>query len=98
MLTLADPLDHARRLHAGRTAVVDGDAVFDYGTLCERCARLGAALAGLGIEPGDRVAMASPCYPPYRNILTALGCEYMTWLVTAEAENPPTPQVGTHDR
>ena len=26
-------------------------------------------------EPGDRVAMARPGYPCYRNILTALGCE-----------------------
>jgi aspartate/methionine/tyrosine aminotransferase len=26
-------------------------------------------------EPGDRVAMALPGYPPYRHILTALGCE-----------------------
>jgi aspartate/methionine/tyrosine aminotransferase len=26
-------------------------------------------------EPGDRVAIASPGYPPYRNILAALGCE-----------------------
>jgi len=26
-------------------------------------------------EPGDRVAVASPGYPPYRHILTALGCE-----------------------
>ena len=26
-------------------------------------------------EPGDRVAIACPGYPPYRNILTALGCE-----------------------
>ena len=26
-------------------------------------------------EPGDRVALASPGYPPYRHILTALGCE-----------------------
>jgi len=26
-------------------------------------------------EPGDRVAIASPGYPPYRHILTALGCE-----------------------
>ena len=26
-------------------------------------------------EPGDRVAMAMPGYPPYRHILTALGCE-----------------------
>jgi aspartate/methionine/tyrosine aminotransferase len=26
------------------------------------------------LEPGDRVAVASPGYPPYRHILTALGC------------------------
>jgi aspartate/methionine/tyrosine aminotransferase len=26
-------------------------------------------------EPGDRVAVANPGYPPYRHILTALGCE-----------------------
>jgi aspartate/methionine/tyrosine aminotransferase len=26
-------------------------------------------------EPGDRVAVASPGYPPYRHILSALGCE-----------------------
>lgn len=26
-------------------------------------------------EPGDRVAIAAPGYPPYRHILTALGCE-----------------------
>jgi aspartate/methionine/tyrosine aminotransferase len=26
-------------------------------------------------EPGDRVALANPGYPPYRHILAALGCE-----------------------
>jgi aspartate/methionine/tyrosine aminotransferase len=26
-------------------------------------------------EPGDRVALANPGYPPYRHILNALGCE-----------------------
>jgi aspartate/methionine/tyrosine aminotransferase len=26
-------------------------------------------------EPGDRVALANPGYPPYRHILSALGCE-----------------------
>src|SRR3569832_808734 len=25
-------------------------------------------------DPGDRVAVTVPCYPPYRHILTALGC------------------------
>lgn len=42
-------------------------------------------------EPGDRVALATPCYPAYRNILTALGIEPV--LVPAEAEHgfQPTP-------
>jgi aspartate/methionine/tyrosine aminotransferase len=36
----------------------------------------GFILAFLALfEPGDRVAMANPGYPPYRHILTALGCE-----------------------
>jgi aspartate/methionine/tyrosine aminotransferase len=44
-------------------------------------------------EPGDRVAIASPGYPPYRHILTALGCEPVAiettarsrWEITSEA-------------
>ncbi len=36
----------------------------------------GFVLAFLSMfEPGDRVALANPGYPPYRHILTALGCE-----------------------
>lgn len=36
----------------------------------------GFVLAFLALfEPGDRVAIAAPGYPPYRHILTALGCE-----------------------
>ena len=44
-------------------------------------------------EPGDRVALANPGYPPYRHILSALGCEPVLiasgpgtrWALTAEA-------------
>jgi aspartate/methionine/tyrosine aminotransferase len=44
-------------------------------------------------EPGDRVAVAEPGYPPYRHILTALGCEPVPieisentrWALTKEA-------------
>jgi aspartate/methionine/tyrosine aminotransferase len=43
--------------------------------------------------PGDRVALANPGYPPYRHILTALGCEPVLietaaqnrWALTGEA-------------
>jgi aspartate/methionine/tyrosine aminotransferase len=34
-------------------------------------------------EPGDRIAIASPGYPPYRNVLNALGCEAVPIEVTA---------------
>jgi aspartate/methionine/tyrosine aminotransferase len=36
------------------------------------------------LEPGDRVAIAVPGYPPYRHILTALGCEPVLIETTAE--------------
>src|SRR6516164_1898473 len=36
-------------------------------------------------EPGDRVAVTVPGYPPYRHILTALGCEPV--LIETSAEN-----------
>jgi aspartate/methionine/tyrosine aminotransferase len=35
-------------------------------------------------EPGDRVAIATPGYPPYRHILHALGCEAVLIETTAE--------------
>jgi len=45
----------------------------------------GFILAFLALfEPGDRVAIASPGYPPYRHILTALGCEPVAIETTAD--------------
>ncbi|MBX6426310.1 MAG: aminotransferase class I/II-fold pyridoxal phosphate-dependent enzyme [Variibacter sp.] len=54
----------------------------------------GFILAFLALfDPGDRVAIASPGYPPYRHILRALGCEPVLietdaatrWAITPEA-------------
>jgi aspartate/methionine/tyrosine aminotransferase len=54
----------------------------------------GFILAFLSLfESGDRVALANPGYPPYRHILTALGCEPVLietstqtrWALTGEA-------------
>ncbi|MFI5307316.1 MAG: class I adenylate-forming enzyme family protein, partial [Polyangiales bacterium] len=59
MLTLHDPLEHARRLHAGRVAVIDGERRITYAELCERALRLAAGLLALGVKPGDRVAVLS---------------------------------------
>jgi aspartate/methionine/tyrosine aminotransferase len=45
----------------------------------------GFILAFLALfEPGDRVALANPGYPPYRHILSALGCEPVLIETTAE--------------
>jgi aspartate/methionine/tyrosine aminotransferase len=53
----------------------------------------GFILAFLALfEPGDRVAVALPGYPPYRHILSALGCEPVAiettqatrWVITPE--------------
>jgi aspartate/methionine/tyrosine aminotransferase len=43
-------------------------------------------------EPGDRVAIESPCYPPYRNVLAALGCEAVPIEVTAATRFALSPQ------
>jgi len=45
----------------------------------------GFVLAFLAVfEPGDRVALANPGYPPYRHILAALGCEPVLIETSAE--------------
>jgi aspartate/methionine/tyrosine aminotransferase len=52
----------------------------------------GFILAFLGaFEPGDRVALASPGYPCYRNILTALGVEPVLLLTGPETNFQPSP-------
>jgi aspartate/methionine/tyrosine aminotransferase len=43
-------------------------------------------------EPGDRVAVACPGYPPYRHILTALGCEPVLIEVSAATRWSVTPE------
>jgi aspartate/methionine/tyrosine aminotransferase len=44
-------------------------------------------------EPGDRVAVAVPGYPPYRHILTALGCEPVLIETTAATRWAITPDM-----
>jgi aspartate/methionine/tyrosine aminotransferase len=52
----------------------------------------GFILAFLALfEAGDRVAVAVPGYPPYRHILTALGCEPVALETTAETRWAITP-------
>jgi aspartate/methionine/tyrosine aminotransferase len=59
-------------LDAGRVVVTTGSSG-------------GFVLAFLSLfEPGDRVALANPGYPPYRHILSALGCEPVLIETSAE--------------
>jgi len=59
-------------LDAGRVVVTTGSSG-------------GFVLAFLALfEPGDRVALANPGYPPYRHILSALGCEPVLIETSAE--------------
>ncbi|WP_422365958.1 pyridoxal phosphate-dependent aminotransferase [Pelagibius sp.] len=44
-------------------------------------------------EPGDRVALAAPGYPAYRNILAALGVEPVLLPSEAEHRFQPTPEL-----
>src|SRR5262245_8733769 len=44
-------------------------------------------------EPGDRVAVAIPGYPPYRHILKALGCEAVLIETTAATRFAITPDM-----
>jgi len=50
----------ARRLYAGREAVVDGELRLSYAQFFERCDRWSNVLQQLGITPGDRVAYIAP--------------------------------------
>ncbi len=72
---------HGLDLDPGRIAVTTGSSG-------------GFILAFLSLfEPGERVALANPGYPPYRHILSALGCEPVLidtaaetrWALTGEA-------------
>jgi fatty-acyl-CoA synthase len=63
MLSPFTPLEFlARSTHTWRysTAVVDGVRRFTYEEFAGRVHRQAAALAGLGVEPGDRVAVLAP--------------------------------------
>lgn len=59
MLTLADPIEHARSCFGTRIAVNDGERSLTYTELAERCRRLAAGLAELDVRRGDRVALLS---------------------------------------
>ena len=53
-------LTRASQRFGNKTAVIDGDRSFTYSEMGELSDRLAAALAGLGVGKGDRVAILAP--------------------------------------
>jgi fatty-acyl-CoA synthase len=56
-LTPVSFLRRSATVYRDRTAVIDGERSFTYRELDARARGLASALAGLGVEPGDRVAV-----------------------------------------
>ena len=57
--------DHVARGAGARTAILDGHDRVSYGELQSLTNRVGVALRGLGVQPGDRVAMRFPNGAPF---------------------------------
>ena len=53
-------LSRAAARYGGKAAVIDGDRSYTYAQLDEYSGRLASALAGIGVAPGERVAVLAP--------------------------------------
>jgi len=58
-------LDRAARMRPERVALATVDAELTYAELDDRSRRAAGALLGLGVSPGDRVALALPAGPDF---------------------------------
>ena len=63
-------------LYGAKEAIVCGDERFTYGEFGERCERLASALAGSGVEAGDRVGFLS--FNTHRLLEGYLACRRRT--------------------
>ena len=57
MHTFVDPIYHAQKMFANKTAIVCGETRLTYAETWSRCRRLAGALTELGLQSGDRVAL-----------------------------------------
>jgi aspartate/methionine/tyrosine aminotransferase len=89
--TVALGLPELRAAVAGHYAHTHGLAVDPADVVMTTGSSGGFLLAFLAaFDVGDRVAMARPGYPCYRNILTALGCEVVELPCGPETRHQPT--------
>jgi long-chain acyl-CoA synthetase len=56
-MLLHEVLDHAVKLFPNKTALIDGETTYTYAQTGERIHRLAAGLLGLGLKPGDHIAI-----------------------------------------
>ncbi|MBI5949379.1 MAG: long-chain-fatty-acid--CoA ligase [Chloroflexi bacterium] len=56
-MLLRDILSHAVKLHGDKAATIDGDARYTYRQVSERVHRLASGLLGLGLKPGEHIAI-----------------------------------------
>jgi long-chain acyl-CoA synthetase len=71
-MNLAISLRRIASMDPRRPALFEGDRlVCDYGTLADRVAKLAAAFAAGGLQPGDRIALFMRNHPAYLEVLYA---------------------------
>ena len=72
MYTIADPLNHAKRVAGQQLATVCGETRHTHAQLWSRCAQLGGALRRAGIGPGERVAILADNSHQYLEVYTGV--------------------------
>ncbi|MBF6350169.1 AMP-binding protein [Nocardia flavorosea] len=76
-MEIANLIRHGAERYAERPALICADTVYSYAEVYKRSCRLGNALAGLGIEPGDRVATLTDNSPEALELILGIalaGC------------------------
>ena len=73
-LNLATLLHESTKVHPQKPAIHVGDVTLSYGMLDGMCRRFASALRGLGVKPGQHVALLLPNVPQFT--IAYFGCHY----------------------
>ncbi len=71
MHTFVDPLYRAQKMFADKVSMVCGETRLTYAETWSRCRQLAGALAKLGVQPGDRVAILAANSHQYLEVYMA---------------------------
>ncbi len=72
MHTFVDPLYRAQKMFAHEVSMICGNISLTYAETWSRCRRLAGALAQLGVQPGDRVAILAANSHQYLEVYMAV--------------------------